>query len=102
MYYANAQELFEQATELVKEAKPPLTWFCIDMSAVDDVDFSAAETLRSLYGILKERGVRLVFAQVMADLQAESRNQLGKLVGEGTFYNTFDEVVEAYQEHTAS
>lgn len=102
MYYANAQELLEQVTELVKKAKPPLTWLCIDMSAVDDVDFTAAETLRSLYGILKERGVRLVFAQVMENLQSESRYQLGKLVGEDAFYNTLDEVVKAYREHTAS
>jgi MFS superfamily sulfate permease-like transporter len=102
MYYANAQELLEQVTELVKEAKPSLAWLCIDMSAVDDVDFTAAETLRSLYGILKKRGVRLVFAQVMADLQAESRYQIGKLVSEDAIYSTLDEVVKAYREHTAA
>ena len=46
MYYANAGLLEEQITMLVKEATPALTWFCIDAAAVDDVDFSAAETLR--------------------------------------------------------
>ena len=48
MYYANAQELLEQVTELAKDAKPSLSWLCIDMSAVDDVNFTATETLRSL------------------------------------------------------
>lgn len=45
MYYANSQQLAEEVTELVNEAEQPLRWLCIDASAVDDVDFSAAETV---------------------------------------------------------
>ena len=41
------------------------------VAAVDDVDYSAAETLRSLFGILKEKGIRLVVAQVLDDVKAE-------------------------------
>jgi SulP family sulfate permease len=41
MYYANAEQLSEEITELANTADPPLRWFCIDASAVDDVDFSA-------------------------------------------------------------
>ena len=40
MYYANVQLLSEEVTELVNSAQPPLRWFCIDTSAVDDVDYS--------------------------------------------------------------
>ena len=47
MYYANAQQLSEEIA-FVNSAEPALRWFCIDVSAVDDVDYSAAETLRSI------------------------------------------------------
>ena len=102
MYYANAEQLSEQVQALVKDAQPPVSWFCIDGSAVDDVDFSAAETLRSIYGILKEQGIRLVFTEVMEDFRAQSRYELSKLVGEDAFYTTVDEVVNAYKQQSGS
>jgi SulP family sulfate permease len=100
MYYANSQQLSEEVLNLVNRATPPLRWFCIDASAVDNVDYSAAETLRSIYGILKEKEIRLVVAQVLDDVKAESRYQLRKLFGEDAFYDTLEDVVLAYQQHT--
>jgi len=102
MYYANVQLLSEEVTELVNSAQPPLRWFCIDASAVDDVDYSAAETLRSIFPLLKEKGVRLVVAQVMEDVKAQSRYQLGQLFGEDAFYETLADVVNDYRRQTAA
>jgi sulfate permease, SulP family len=62
MYYANTQKLTEEITGLVDNAAPPLRWLCIDASAVDDVDFTAAEGLRTIFASLKGKGVRLVIA----------------------------------------
>ena len=56
MYYANSEQLSEEITDLVNHSDPPLRWLCLDASAVDDVDYSAVETLRSLFGILEEKG----------------------------------------------
>ena len=97
MYYANSQQLTEEVTRLVNSAQPPLRWFCLDGSAVDDVDYSAAETLRSLFDILKEKGIRLVVAQVMEDVRAESRYELRQLFGEDAFFDTLGDVMTAYQ-----
>jgi MFS superfamily sulfate permease-like transporter len=69
-----------------KHRDPPLRWLCIDASAVDDVDYSAAETIRSLHGVLKGKGIRLVIAHVLEDVEAESRYHMLELFGEGTFY----------------
>jgi len=102
MYYANSQQLTEEVTALVKEAEPPLRWLCIDASAVDDVDYSAAESLRSLCGILKDKGVRLVVAQVMDDVREESRYQLRELFGEDAFYDTLDDVLQAYRQEMST
>ena len=85
MYYANAQAFSEEALALVKDAQPPLSWFCIDAAAIDDVDYSAAATLRSIYGQLKEQDIRLVFV----------------LVGEDAFYASGDELLKAFHEKTS-
>ena len=71
MYYANAELLAQELLGLLKAGPEPVTWLCIDMAAVDGVDFSAAATLREGYDELKERGVRLVFAEVSDDVRAE-------------------------------
>ena len=100
MYYANSQQLSEEILHLVNNAEPPVRWFCLDASAVSDVDYSAAETFRSLYGMLKEKGIRLVVAQVLDDVKAKSRYQLSQLFGEDAFYDTLEEVVESYRQQT--
>jgi len=98
MYYANAQLLTEEITDLVNTAEPPLRWFCIDASAVDDVDYSAAESLRSVFRTLKDKGVRLVIAQVMEDVAQESRYDLRELFGDGAFFGSLDDVIQAYRQ----
>jgi len=100
MYYANAEQLSEEITGIVNSADPALRWFCLDASAVDDVDYSAAETLRSIFGILKEKGIRLVVAQVLDDVREESRYKLRQLFGEDAFYDTLDDVVKDYRKQT--
>jgi SulP family sulfate permease len=101
MYYANSEQLSEEITGLVKNADPPIRWLCLDASAVDDVDYSAAETLRSLFGVLEKMDVRLVIAQVLDDVKETSRYRLRELFGEDAFYDTLDDVVKAYQEQTS-
>jgi len=101
MYYANAELLSEEITELVNEATPPVSWFCIDADAVDDVDFSAAETLRSVQDLLKGKGIRLVFAIVSDDVKGElDRYGLTDLVGEDAFYATGDDLLSAFHQNT--
>jgi SulP family sulfate permease len=100
MYYANAEQLSQELTDLANNADPPIRWLCLDASAVDDVDYSAAETLRSLFVVLKEKGIRLVVAQVLEDVRETSRYRLRELFGDDAFYDTLDDVVKAYQKHT--
>jgi MFS superfamily sulfate permease-like transporter len=97
MYYANAQQLSEEIMDLANNAEPPLRWLCIDASAIDAVDFSAAETLRAIHGLLEERGIRLVVAQVLEDVRAECRYQLGQLFGPDAVYGTLVGVLTAYR-----
>lgn len=96
IYYANAGVFSSQVTELVENAEPPLKWFCIEASAVDDVDYSAAETLRSLQGFLQEKGIRLVFAHMMEDLKVKIYSDLEKQVSKDAFYDSIHEVLPSF------
>jgi MFS superfamily sulfate permease-like transporter len=81
MYYANSEQLSEEISALVNNAEPSIRWFCLDASAVGDVNYSAAETLRSIFATMKEKDVRLVVAQVLDDVREESRYNLRQLYG---------------------
>lgn len=97
LYYANCQQFSEEVARLVGAAEPPLRWLCLDATAIDDVDFTAAETLRSTQSALARRGIRLVVAEVQADLAAQARKDLQELSGDGPLFDTLEDVVEAYR-----
>ena len=97
MYYANAEQLSQQVLALGGLGPEPVKWLCIDMIAVDDVDFSAAATLRDLYNDLKERGTRLAFTEVSPQVRTElDRSEIIALVGPDAFYPHPADVLTAY------
>lgn len=97
MYYANSQVLAREVVELARSANPPLSWFCIDAAAVNDVDFTAAETLRTLHGTLAGQGIRLVWCEVVDEVRGEfDRSELTDLFGGDAFFQTPAAVVAAY------
>jgi SulP family sulfate permease len=98
MYFANAEYFSQEVIDLVDNAKPPISWFCIDATAMDDIDFSAAGTIRETYIQLKEKSIRLVFAEVEAYIYAElEKSGIIDLIGKGGIYETVDDVEEAYK-----
>ena len=102
MYYANAQQLYEQVVDLASGAQPHLVWFCIGASAVADVDFTAASTLRDIHGILKKQEIRLVFCDVIDLVKAElDRYELTDLFGKDAFYVSINAVISAYDKRSA-
>jgi high affinity sulfate transporter 1 len=97
LYYANAQQHSDEVAFLVDRAEPPVGWLCLDASAMDDIDYTAAEAVRSIYARLRARGVRLVVTGVMEDVKAASRYRFARLFGEDAFYDTLDDVLNAYR-----
>lgn len=99
MYYANSQVLNHEIVELARSADPPLSWFCIDAAAVNDVDFTASETLRTLQGNLASQGIRLVMCEVVEEVRQEfDRSGLTAIFGEDAFFQTLGAVVLAYSQ----
>ena len=62
------------------------------------MDYSAAETLRSIFAVLKEKDIRMVVAEVMDDVKERSRYRLRQLFGEDAFYDSLEEAMEDYRE----
>jgi MFS superfamily sulfate permease-like transporter len=73
IFYANAERLSEEVTSLVDVPDPP-RWFVLEASAIDDVDYTGAQTLLELADHLSRRGI--VFA--VADANEDVRRQLDR------------------------
>lgn len=102
MYYANSQMLNNEILELARSADPPLSWFCIDATAVNDIDFTAAETLRTLHGNLAGQGIRLVICEVVDEVYEEfERSKLTDLFGREAFFQTPSAVMIAYEQRNS-
>ena len=98
LYYANSNRFAEEVRAILdREAGPP-RWFCIEAGAIGDIDYSAGETLVSVYAEMQDHGTRLVFANVDTDVRAElDRFGITELVGADAFFDGVPETVEAYQ-----
>jgi sulfate permease, SulP family len=99
LYYANSQQFSDEVSLLASSTEPPLRWLCLDAAAVDDVDYSALETLRSVYAKLKAKGIRLVVANEMEDLKTRTRDGLRELLGADAFYDSLKDVMTQYQQN---
>lgn len=98
MYYANSEQLSEELLALAGLGPEHVRWLCCDLVAVDDVDFSAAATLREACQELQERGTQLVFSSASDHV----RNQLDVsgitgLVGQDAYFPDLAAVLEAYR-----
>ena len=83
LFYANADRFADETRELIERAPQPVRWFVIDASAVTDVDFSAAKTLRDLFNELKAKNVSVAFGRVDPALRADlERHGVAAIVGE--------------------
>jgi high affinity sulfate transporter 1 len=98
LYYANCRQFADEIAFLTNTTEPPLRLLCLDASAIDDVDYSAAETLRSVHAMLKARGIRLVVAEEVEEIKGTARYQLRELLGEDAFYDHLEDVVKQYRQ----
>jgi len=85
--------------DLENEADPahPVRWFILNVEANVEIDITAADGLRALYGDLAERGVRMGLARVKKDLREPlERAGLIDLIGEDMLFLTLPVAEEAY------
>jgi MFS superfamily sulfate permease-like transporter len=98
LYYANGTRFTEEIMELVEAADPPLRWLTVSGSAMGDVDYSGADTIRQVKQELARTGV--TFA--ICDLNPKVRGQLDaygltELIGTDRIFATATDVMSAYR-----
>ncbi|HKJ54786.1 MAG TPA: SulP family inorganic anion transporter [Nitriliruptoraceae bacterium] len=100
LYFANANQFAEEVNELVDQA-PDLEWFCVEASAVADVDYTAAAVIGQVHDQLAERDVRLVLCSVAPDVAAEL-DTMGTLdqLGDDAIHPSVDAVRQAFMDRT--
>ncbi|KIC40963.1 transporter [Ruegeria sp. ANG-S4] len=102
LYYANAQRLTTEVFEIVQDAQPEVSWFCIEASAIDDIDYTAGYTLRSLCKTLQDRGIRLVFLFTEPRVKAEiDRYGITGTLGDDAVFGSGTELLEAFSKRDA-
>lgn len=98
MYFANANLLSEEVLGLVGDPAATPEWFCIEASAVAEVDITAADTLRELRTQLHDRGVRLVIANLADDVRAQLDHYgTTDIIGADHFYSNIADVCTAFR-----
>jgi SulP family sulfate permease len=84
---------------LIVCAPTPVRWFIVDASAITDVDYSAAQSVRDLIDEMKPRGVQIVFARVTPYLRSDmDRHQITVAVGKKWIFATLHEAIAAIRD----
>ncbi len=87
LFFENVQYFGHRLRKVARSAKHPLRSVIIDTSAMDNIDYTAAEQLKQLYRHLSIDGIRLGFSHVSPNLMRQFENYgVIDLVGR---YNTF-------------
>lgn len=92
LYYANADRMAAEIRTLIDGKEGGLHLFCIDFSCMDDIDYTALETLKALQGELQDKGMELLFAHMLDDPDAPVRGQLIKAFGKTQVFATLAEL----------
>jgi len=71
LFYANERRFADELRGLVRRMGPDLRALVVDASAMADLDYSAARTLRDLIDELQTRRIALVFGRVSPALRAD-------------------------------
>jgi MFS superfamily sulfate permease-like transporter len=96
LFYANANTFTDEVRALVERAPTPVRWFIVDAGAITDIDYSAAQSIRDLFGDLAHQGVHMVFARVSPYLRADmDRHRITTLIGEMRIFATLHEAIAA-------
>jgi len=96
LFYANTDRFADEVRALVSHAPTPVHWFVVDASAITDIDYSAARSLRDLIDDLGRQEITLAFARVTPDLRRDlDRHGVTSAVGQAHLFTALHEAIAA-------
>jgi high affinity sulfate transporter 1 len=103
LFYANADRFADEARVLIAGAPDPVEWFVVDAGAVTDIDYSAARTLRDLFGELAAKNVSVAFGRVGPSLHSDlERHGVAAIMGEGRIFSSIHQALALADERRRS
>ena len=101
LYYANATRFTAEIMDIVENADPPVRWFVVAASAIGDIDYSGADSLRSVHEELAARDVMLVLLDVAPQVRTQlDRYGLTERIGAARIFETIGDAADAYARAT--
>ncbi|MEM9591610.1 MAG: sodium-independent anion transporter, partial [Pseudomonadota bacterium] len=97
MYFANAPRMRTEIQNLVRDNTVPVRWYCIDISMVDDIDYTAQAVLQEIAAELRAKSIRLVFAQNVAQANAVSRQEVETQFGADSYFASLHALTTAFK-----
>ena len=95
LFYANEARFADEVRRLVEHAPAPVRQLVVDASAITDIDYSAARSVRDLIETLAARGVMVVFGRVNRYLRSDmDRHGITAAVGASRIFGTLHEALE--------
>lgn len=92
LFYANDNRFVDEVRALIEHAPSPVRWFIVDASAITDLDYSAARTIRDLLDELKRKNVVMIFARASRYLRSDmDRHRITPAIGETRIFETLHE-----------
>jgi MFS superfamily sulfate permease-like transporter len=100
IFYANAERLSTEVLGLVEVPDPP-RWLVLQADAIDDIDYTGAQTMLELADQLHQRGVVLAIAQANDDLRHQlDRFGLTDKIGPDHYYDSLHTTRDAFHATT--
>jgi sulfate permease, SulP family len=96
IFYANAPRLSEEVMALVNVPDPP-RWLVLHADAIDDIDYTGAQTLLELAGQLRQQGIVFAVAEASDDIRHQlDRFGLTARIGPDRYFPSLHQARDAF------
>jgi MFS superfamily sulfate permease-like transporter len=97
LFFANAELFHARVNDAIKRSPTPVAWLVVAAEPVTSIDVTSADVVCDLDDELRAAGTRLCFAEMKDPVKDKlKRFGLYERFGEGTFFATLGEAVNAY------
>jgi high affinity sulfate transporter 1 len=101
LFFANAEQFHRSVILAINDSPTPVTWFVVAAEPVTSVDVTSADMLAELDDELHQAGIQLAFAELKDPVKDKLRRfRIFERFGEGLFFPTIGQAVNAYLKQT--
>lgn len=94
LFFENTSYFSRRITTAIENAKEPVKYVIIDAGSINDIDYTAAETIRNLHQTLNAQDIQLGFAHVSPHLlYLMKRHSLTEIIGKRHLYPSLESAV---------